>query len=243
MKHISLVILALITFQLSAQKKIFWFDAGLKAQYGAAGFYNAAVGSSKLYDHTISTGYSFGGKLGINKNYSGLSLEVMRNSGKQEFEIKQPNTPITTGTIKWSSTDIYALFRNAQNMGYFEIGPKISLIDKVKSKSGSAAETDVAANFNKNVYAGVLGFGANVMGNEGSFSGILGVRFEYAFSDFNKEAATPKETLAPIGDPTIYADGYKKSNIAFAGLVFELNWGIGYYGKAQCGKRSKFIMF
>ena len=56
-----------------------------------------------------------------------------------------------------------------------------------------------------------------------------------------RRASGGAESLAPI--PGIYADGYKSSNVAFAGVVFELNWGIGYFGKAQCGARSKFIMF
>jgi hypothetical protein len=240
MRHISLIILTIVSIQLSAQKKIVWFDAGLKAQYGAAGFYNAAVGSSDNYDYTISSGYAYGAKLGINKNFNGLSLEVMRNTAKQAFDPSGTNT--ARNTVDWSSTDVYALFRNAQNLGYFEIGPKASFISKVNNQIDNS-KVETTGNYNKNVYSGVIGFGANVMGNEGSFSGILGLRFEYAFSDFNKESETSILTPAPLGDPSIYATGYKKSNLAFAGVVFELNWGIGYYGKAQCGKRSKFIMF
>ena len=79
------------------------------------------------------------------------------------------------------------------------------------------------------------------MGNDGRFSGILGLRFEYALTDLDSEDG--KKAGAPILDPSIYANGNKASNLAFAGVVFELNWGIGYFGKAQCGARSKFIMF
>ncbi len=240
MRQFTLLILTIISFQVAAQKKIVWFDAGLKAQYGAAGFYNAAVGSSSKYDYTISNGYSYGAKLGINKNYNGLSLEVMRNTAEQAFDPSGTNP--SAHTVDWSSTDVYALFRNAKNLGYFEIGPKASFISKVNNQVDNS-KVETTGNYSDKVYSGVIGFGANVMGTEDRFSGILGLRFEYAFSDFNKEADPSSLTAAPLGDPSIYADGYKTSNIAFAGVVFELNWGIGYYGKAQCGKRSKFIMF
>jgi hypothetical protein len=243
MKQIITAVFVLMAFVSFGQKKIVWFDAGLKAQYGAGGLYNAAVGkASDRYDYTISTGYSYGAKLGINKNYNGLSIDVMRSSLKQTLDVFGiANTKSTT--VNWTSTDIYALFRNAQNMGYFEIGPKMSLISKVENQTDAGLKAETTQNFNENVFSGVIGFGANIMGTEDRFSGILGLRFEYAFTDFNKVADPSTGTLAPLNDPSIYANGYKTSNIAFAGVVFEANWGIGYYGKAQCGKRPKFIMF
>jgi hypothetical protein len=224
-----------------AQKQIVWFDAGLKAQYGATGLYNSAIANASNYDYTISTGYSYGGKIGINFAYNGLSIDVMKSKATQEFEQNTGSGAQRITSVDWESLDIYALFRNAKNLGYFEIGPKISFIDRVEDNvDGSAVER--TPSYNKNVYSGVIGFGANILGNDGRFSGILGLRFEYAFSDF--VSAEGKEAFAPLRDASVYStNGYKSSNIAFAGVVFEFNWGIGYYGKAQCGSRSKFIMF
>ncbi len=236
MRSFSAFIFILLSFQFFAQKQIVWFDAGLKAQYGATGFYNKAIADAAGFDYKIATGYSFGGKLGINFGFSGLAIEVMRSSAKQQFD-DLTNKRITS--INWSSTDIYALYRNAQNLGYFEIGPKISFISKVEDNAeGSIKES--TQGYNTNNIAGVLGFGANIMGNDGRFSGILGLRFEYAFTDFVVEGSSLK---TPLRTNSIFTSGYKPSNVAFAGLVFEINWGIGYFGKAQCGKRSKFIMF
>jgi hypothetical protein len=236
MKKFILFIGVLASFQLMSQKQIVWFDAGLKVQYGATGFLNSALLDSKDYDYKIATGYGFGGKLGINFGYSGLSLEAMRNTSKQEFDILSNGK---VATISWNSIDVYALYRNAQNLGYFEIGPKISFISKVEDNLENTTN-DRTEGYNSNNIAGVLGFGANIMGNDGRFSGILGLRLEYAFTDFVKEGSTLN---TPLRDSRVFADGYKPSNVAFAGVVFELNWGIGYFGKAQCGKRSKFIMF
>ncbi|HMR89325.1 MAG TPA: hypothetical protein PKD51_14285 [Saprospiraceae bacterium] len=248
MKQFFTIAVILVSLQLYGQKKIVWFDMGAKVQYGAAGLYNAAIANSDGYDYNISTGYSYGGKLGINFGYNGLAIDVMRSTAKQEFE-KTGSTAVPT--VNWQSWDVYALFRNAKNLGYFEIGPKISFVSKVEDNlvdggSVGTSLTDRTTNYNKNNIAGVIGFGANIMGNDGAFSGILGLRLEYSFTDFvGPEGATigANGVNAPLRDPLVYADGYKKSNVAFAGLVFELNWGIGYFAKAQCGARSKFIMF
>ena len=248
MKQFFTIAVILLSLQLYGQKKIVWFDMGAKVQYGAAGLYNAAVANSDAYDYNISTGYSYGGKLGINFGYSGLAIDVMRSTAKQEFE-KTGTTAVPT--VNWQAWDVYALFRNAKNLGYFEIGPKISFVSKVEDNlidggivNPTGALTDRTTEYNKNNIAGVIGFGANIMGNDGAFSGILGLRLEYAFTDFVVGPESPATSVAaPLRDPSIYADGYKKSNVAFAGLVFELNWGIGYFAKAQCGARSKFIMF
>ncbi len=236
MRHLVILFITFSGLQLLAQKQIVWFDAGLKVQYGATGFYNKAIADAPGFDYKIATGYSFGGKLGINFGFSGLAIDIMRSSAKQEFDNL---TTKRLTTINWTSTDIYALYRNAQNLGYFEIGPKLSLISKVEDNAeGSVKES--TQGYSKNNIAGVFGFGANVMGNDGRFSGILGLRFEYAFTDFVVEGSSLN---TPLRDKSIFASGYKPSNVAFAGLVFEINWGIGYFGKAQCGKRSKFIMF
>ncbi|MBK8519168.1 MAG: hypothetical protein IPL55_23645 [Saprospiraceae bacterium] len=236
MKFVITLIFTITLSQAFSQKQIVWFDAGLKVQYGAAGFYNKAIADASSYDYKISKGYSFGGKLGVNFGFSGLAIDIMRSSAKQEFD--NLNTKKLT-SINWTSTDIYALYRNAQNLGYFEIGPKLSLISKVEDNT-EGVKVERTDGYNSNNIAGVVGFGANIMGNDGRFSGILGLRFEYAFTDFVVEGS-PLNT--PLRDNTIFTKGYKPSNVAFAGVVFEINWGIGYFGKAQCGKRSKFIMF
>ena len=237
MKQFFMLIAMIGTLSLYGQKQIVWFDAGLKVQYGAAGLYNAAIADASNYDYKISTGLAYGGKIGVNFGYNGIAIDVMRSSAKQEFE-RTGQTGLTE--INWKSTDIYALFRNAKNLGYFEIGPKMSLISKVEDNIGGGTR-ERTTEYNDKLFAGVIGFGANVIGNDGRFSGILGLRFEYSFNDFVGESG--KETNAPLRDASVYANGYKKSNVAFAGVVFELNWGIGYFGKARCGGRSKFIMF
>ncbi len=239
MKHLIALLFLFATLQMFGQKQIVWFDVGLKAQYGATGLYNKAIVDSKDYNYKVSTGYSFGGKLGINFGYNGLAIDVMKSTAKQEFEIANGTA---LKTVNWSALDVYALFRNAKNLGYFEIGPKVSFLSKAEDDvDGSTVER--TSDYNKNNIAGVIGFGANIMGNDGRFSGILGLRFEYGITDMINASGAASTVNAPLRDAAVYANGYKKSNPVFAGVVFELNWGVGYFGKAQCGARSKFIMF
>jgi hypothetical protein len=208
-----------------------WFDAGLKVQGGASGFYSKAIADSDIFNHELglTSGFGYGAKLGINKDYNGLSLEVMWNKSKQVIESTSPNE--LGGTLEWNALDVYALYRNAKNLGYFELGPKYSKLNKMTGNS-SGTPQEITDLFNKNNFAGVLGFGANILGNDGRFSGILGLRFEYGFTDIVKKELN----LLDLSPRT-------STNPYFAGLVFEFNWGIGYFGKAQCGARSKFIMF
>lgn len=242
MKKALLLCMALaFTLGLSAQKQIVWFDAGLKAQYGFTGLYNSAIVDNAEVDYIISKGYGIGGKIGINFGYNGISIDVMRNKGTQEFDLSSMADTDGSPTLELSTTDIYLLYRNARNLGYFEIGPKVSFLNKAEFASDNSENADVKENFKSNGMAGVIGFGANIMGNDGRFSGILGLRFEYGFTDVVNE--TGQANNAPINYPDLYADGYKSSNPIFAGVVFELNWGLGYFGKSQCGGRSKFIMF
>lgn len=238
MKNILFIIFLFLGLNfVHAQKQIVWFDAGLKAQYGATGFYNQAIADFGNYNYRIGTGYSFGGKVGINFRHNGLAIDVMYNNANQLFDDNNANKTVE---FNWKSLDIYTLFRHAKNLGYFEIGPKISLVQEV-SDNVQGNETDRTSFYNKNFFSGVIGFGANLIGNDGAFSGILGLRFEYGLTDFISDAGQAGH--APMLNPAVYSNGYKSTAPAFAGVVFEINWGIGYFAKAQCGARSKFIKF
>ncbi|MFM2392070.1 MAG: hypothetical protein RLZZ546_47 [Bacteroidota bacterium] len=229
MKQLIITLLVLMTFNLHSQKRIVWFDCGLKVQGGASGFYSKAIEDLSTHNHELglTSGFGYGGKLGVNWQYNGLSLEAFYNKSKQVVEV--PND--VSYAYEWKAIDIYALYRNAKNLGYFELGPKLSMLNNM-----NVGTADVTDKFNKMNYAGVLGFGANILGNDGRFSGILGLRFEYGFTDIVKSSVSDH----PVPGITT---GRTPTNPYFAGLVFEFNWGIGYFGRAQCGARSKFIMF
>jgi len=232
-----------------SQKEIAWFDAAIKVMYGSSNIINNAVidDPNLNYDLNFGTAVGFGGKFGINRGYNGLAIELMYTSSGQTFEGlgDYPAAP----KIDWKSLDLYLLFRNAKNLGFFEIGPKIGFLRSIERTGADGATISDFAEINKRQISGVLGFGVNVVGTDGSFSGQIGLRFEYGFTDLNGQdplgtGGEPFPFTASADSPNgVYngAKGYQKSAPIYAGLVFEMNWGIGAYGIAQCGARAKFF--
>jgi hypothetical protein len=234
MKNLLLVAFTLLAISAFGQKKIVWFDWGLKVQGGASGFFNSDISDNKdiNYELDLTNSYGLGAKLGINYDWGGLALEGMYFQGNQRFEsLGNEIAP----EFNWSSIDVYTLFKRNRNLGYIEIGPKVSFLSKMEADG-----VDVTSSYNSPNFAGVLGFGANLIGSDGAFTGMLGLRFEYQFTDF--VSSDGKAINAPLSNISNFENN-ATTNPFFAGLVFELNWGIGYFGVAQCGQRSKFIMF
>ncbi len=233
--------LILMSYGLNAQIKggVTWFDAGLKVQYGGAALFNSAIVNSTEYNYDLglTTGLGFGARVGYNYDDHGVILEFMLNNGEQPLERQSTDSNLD---VSWSTFDLNILYRNSANKGYFEIGPKYGIINSVELNDGEPI--DITDDF-QNYFAGVIGFGAYLLGNDGAFQGLLGIRGEYGFTDAVSDAG--RGLGSPLRDPSIYSgdDSSATNNLIFAGIVFELNWGIGYYAKAGCGSRSKFIRF
>ncbi len=237
MKKILLFTFTLFAIASYGQKKIVWFDFGLKAQAGATGLLNSDISDSKdvNYELNLTNGFGLGAKVGMNFSYGGLALEGMYFNGTQTWETATRGDGLLAPEMKFTNIDIYALYKTNKNLGYFEIGPKMSLLSKMTSDG-----VDVKSQYNSPNFAGVIGFGANVIGSDGAFTGMLGLRFEYGFTDIVGDSGRSVQApITTIPDVSTTAS----TNPFFAGIVFELNWGIGYFGVAQCGQRSKFIMF
>ena len=241
-----LIIISIVSLGISAQaqKMDFWLDTGFKVQYGGSMLYNSAIADDDNFDYTITTSTKVGGKLGINWNYTGISFDVMVGKTKGLFQ----NTSAAGGPdqeVSMSSVDLYVLFRDARQKGYFEVGPKVSFVGDVRNNAVDAStESIVNPDFYETTpLAAVIGFGTYVLGSEGRFSGILGLRFEYGFTNVVTDAGSSLERLPTDRQPVNYIGDPSSTNPIFAGLVFELNWGIGGVGQARCGEKSKFIFF
>lgn len=238
MKRLSILLgVMFLTWGMQAQKLDFWLDAGLKIQYGFTALYNANATSGNKWDNTIATGTKYGGKFGVNWGDFGITFDVM--SGKQNgtFQLKGTN-PTVNRDVSLSVTDIYVMIRSAKNRGYFELGPKMSMINDVDDGSMNA---DLDGFYEDRNFAGVLGFGTYLLGPDGGrFSGIFGLRLEYGFQDI---VAASGRTEGGSRQPVDYTGESASTNPIFVGIVFEANWGIGGVGQARCGERSKFIWF
>lgn len=244
MKKILFFALMLSLTSMYGQKEIAWFDAGVKGMYGGSSLLNSAVMDAKNLDYELmfSNSYGIGGKFGINKVYSGLALEVMYKKGNAEIQNLAEGQKNLN--VDWNALELYTLFRNNAHLGFFELGPKFSFIQGMERTDGfgntlDLKEADMVSGMN---IAGVLSFGVLVLGNDSSFSGQIGLRLEYGFTDIIKEGAgrTAFEPFPALATENL---DYSTSAPIFAGLVFELNWGLGYYGTSQCGGRPKLFSF
>lgn len=235
MKYITIAFCFLFGTSLMGQG--FFIDGGVKAQYGGTSLINSAVLDHPDWNYDIATGLAYGGKLGFNFEDHGVTVDVMFGEYSSSFETNNGND---NAIVDWKFTDVYLLYRLSRFRGYFEVGPKVSFIRDVENTLIDGTIETTTNFYNDNAYSGVLGFGTYLLGTDGSFSGIFGLRFEYGLSDMvNSNVAT--EVGYPVNQADLYNNGYQATNNFFAGLVFELNWGIGYYGKASCGARGKFI--
>ena len=233
MKKLFFIIITFIGFNINlSHAQDIWFDAGIKASYGPTFLYNKNTVNSAEFDQKINTGFGVGGKFSFNFGYiHGITFDLMYSNGQQKYQ-NLSNTDLDQD-VKWKSYDLYVLYRMYRTINYLELGPKFS-------KTIDFTNNDVDA---KNYYAesfpsAVLGFGWYVFGRK-TFTGTLGFRFEYGFNDLISD--TGKEYGYPL--PTATFDSYETTNRVSAQLVFELNWGIGYFAKTACGGRRHFFSF
>lgn len=239
MKYLIILLSVLISGTLTAQS--FYIDAGVKAQTGATALINTAVNDHPEWNYDIATGFSFGGKVGFNFEDHGITVDVLFGKGESSFEKSLAGNGGTENLIaEYSTTDLYLLYRLSRYRGYLEIGPKATFWRDITNRMPDGSTQDVGSFYEDQSYSGVLGFGTYLIGTDGRFSGIFGLRFEYGLSDMLTQADGEPLGL-PVLQDDLYANGYAQTVPFFAGLVFEMNWGIGYYGKASCGARGKFI--
>ena len=245
---LTICLLAMATLSYG-QKEIAWFDTGIKVMYGGSSLLNSAVADANDFDYSLTFGnsYSVGGKFGINRGFNGLAIELLYNKGNATIQ----NNRATGGTndlmVDWTGIDIYTLFRNNANLGFFELGPKFSLLQSLERIDGEGSAFDLKNSENGEVsslgISGVLSMGVLLLGNDRAFSGQIGLRFEYGFTDIIKDAGTFRQDFEPFPDLVDQNVEYSKSAPIYAGIVFELNFGLGFYGISQCGGRPKLFGF
>lgn len=245
-KLLTICFIAVATLSYS-QKEIAWFDTGIKVMYGGSSAYSAMVADASNLDYNLAFGnsYSVGGKFGINRGFNGLAVELLYNKGNATIQNNGGGSDLE---LDWTGIDIYTLFRNNANLGFFEIGPKFSLLQDLTRASGDGnirnlKDDELTNNFN---ISGVLSIGVLLLGNDRAFSGQIGLRLEYGFTDMmSGDADIATLGLEPFPDAALSTTAIERSSTApiYAGLVFELNFGLGFYGISQCGGRPKLFGF
>ena len=210
-----------------------WFDAGLKGSWGPTFLINENTLSENYLEQRLNTGYAFGGKFGINFGFhNGITFDLMYSNGRQKYrDLQNFGNDID---VNWKTYDLYVLYRMYRTISYLEIGPKFSQVHNFYNNN-----TVTNQYYIKSYPSAVLGFGWYAFGKK-TFTGTIGFRIEYAFNDLiNKEGQDIGYPVNPYR--TTRYDNYKTTNPLIAQLVFEMNFGIGYFATTACGGRRHFF--
>ena len=240
MKQLMTLVFGLLFItSMSAQKVGFWFDAGVKGGFGPTFMYNSNILDDELYDHQFSNGYSVGAKFGIFKGlYNGITFDVMYNNGNQMFRDEGGDRMIDH-SVSWTSTDLAVLYRLQKEGIYVELGPMFSFMSGVDD-TYDGTETDVSESYAENMTSGVFGFGGYLLGG-GQFTLLFRLRATYGFTDMISDSG--QDARFPNPNAVTTYETYETSNPIGLQLIFEANFGLGYFAKTACSKRMSFFRF
>ncbi|MBL7832185.1 MAG: hypothetical protein JNK41_14250 [Saprospiraceae bacterium] len=229
---------------LTAESQV-WFEAAAKGTYGFKGFLNTNIMDDGRVNYELPTGYAYGGRFGVNFGYyNGVSIEALLANNTQKFEVEGPTGGTQNYSINWKATDLYLLYRLYGEKTFLELGPKLSRlssVDQIITTNNIDAKYPVVIGEDyRDYWSAALGFGTYVFGVS-NFSLMLGARFEYALQDFVGEQGKAKNLPLPTLTPAY--TNYKSSSPYSIQVCMELNFGLGYFAKAACGRRGFFFKY
>ena len=217
-----------------------FFDAGLKGAIGPTLMFNQNIFDDGKYEHVLSWGYGFGGKLGVHfgkGGHHGVTFDYLRATSKQKFDLSNRQTHEYT----WVTNDLLLMYRYSGNGAYVEFGPKLSLMANVDSEYRGQPKQDVSKYFEDKYTSLVFGFGSYILGTE-LLSLQAGVRLHWALTDMISDEGIANE---PNSYPALEASftDYEKTTATAAQFSIELNYAFGRFAKASCSQRWRLILF
>lgn len=232
--------LLLVIFSVSLANAQPWFDIGVKAGYGTSFMYNTQIFEDQKLTHKFMGGYTYGGKFGFNFSQEHqAAFDVMQTSIKQGF-LYYPEAGVeTVRQFDIQSLDFLLMYRYNKKGTYFEFGPQLSQVSKVKyTDEGGDFLNPVTPDklINKSLYSLALGFGGYIFGTD-NFGVTAGFRINYTLNDIATEDARGKNF------PMLYtADPDPTRNLGVM-FVLEANYDFGYLVSPSCGNRNKLFVF
>lgn len=221
------------TFYSSAQT---WFEVGLKGGPATTLVMNANLFDDVAYNHLITPTYFYGGKIGINFGlHNGIAFHGGVSKLRQKFENFYEVRNFDNRIIEAKSVDLAVLYHRTKESGYFEVGPRISLIKNPTRIDDNGASVDLTDNLYSSYYGIDLGFGAFVVGND-HLTLMTGFRFSYGITPL----ADDESVFAPQN--SVYTSS-KSVHVLTGMLSLELNYSLGYLVKRGCGQRTAWISF
>ncbi len=244
MKKILLFAVCSLIATISYSQKVYaWWDVGAKLGYGLTGMLNNNLFDDRDYEHRLTTGLSYGAKAGMYFGlFNGITVDAMFSSNKQKFDYNFSDGKNYLHNVNWKNLDIAVLYRNQRDGVYIELGPQISLIQKVTNEdlnpNSLFIKSNVTEYYNKNYLSAIFGVGGYIF-NSGTFTTMLGFRVGYGFGEMVNDAGK----VLHIPTPNEIAYKEKPTTAAFAQIVLEANFALGYYGKTSCSKRATLFSF
>ena len=238
MKRAGIFILFLcITFTASSQV---WFEVGAKGMYGMKGFYNDNIINDRDHGFKIGTGLSYGAMVNVNfADKHGFTIEGILANYEQKFKYESSLFDVNS-QVNWETIEGYLMYRIYNNSSFLEIGPKLSIVKSVEQLPDDLIGqlVNIEDQYSKQYWSAAFGFGGLIAGSD-FFTLKMGLRFEYALTDFISEEGQTDDLLQnPF--PAYYTsyDTYKASHPFSATIYLELNFAIGAIARAECGKRN-----
>ena len=223
-----------------------WFDLGLKGGWGLTWLANQNMLDDSEFNPRLTTGFTFGGKLGYNINdFHEITIDVMYSQLGQQYSFNvldsvTNSSPLYEKSLYFNTLDFFLMYRHNKDGRYFEVGPQYSLIKKARGTNtyNEAADGNVADNLNPSYFAAAFGFGSYFIGTE-NFGITLGARFSYSFSDI---ISSKGSSINYPSNPRSYSSP-KGIHPITAMLIMEFNLDFAYMAKARCKNKRKLILF
>ncbi|PHR43704.1 MAG: hypothetical protein COA32_15735 [Fluviicola sp.] len=232
--------LLLITFSIyflsitaSAQT---WFEVGLKGGPATTFLMNKNFLNDTQFNPKLTPTYFYGAKIGINfGEQNGIAIHAGGTKVQQKFINEYPNAPFDERKFASNLVEIGVLYHRTSNSGYFEVGPRISLVQSGELIDDGGARQDISDELIGTYYGMDLGFGSYVIGGD-HLSLMMGLRFSYGITPIDLD----ERPIAPI--QAQYGDS-RSVNVFSAMLCIELNYSLGYLVRSTCGRRTSWISF
>lgn len=231
----SLLFSFLISASLHSQT---WFEFGLKGGPSATFLMNNNIFEDMEFNHKLTPTYFYAGKLGINFGpHNGIALHAGGTKVRQNFINQYPNKTFTDRSFSSNVIELGALYHRTSVSGYFEVGPRISLVRNPTMMDDAGERIAIKNNLNTSYYGADIGFGGYMIGNE-RVSLMMGIRVSYGITPISDTDRPFTESI----DSELYIT-QKSTHVMSAMLCFELNYSLGYLVRSSCGDRTNWISF
>lgn len=213
-----------------------WFEVGLKGGPATTFLVNKNFMNDTEFNPQLTPTYFYGAKIGINfGEQNGIAIHGGGTKVQQKFNNEYPTALFDERKFTSNLFEIGLLYHRTSNSGYFEVGPRISLVQSGELTDDGSNRQDISEELTGNYYGLDLGFGSYVIGGD-HLSLMMGLRFSYGITAINED----ERPIAPI--QAQYEDS-RSVNVFSAMLCIELNYSLGYLVRSSCGRRTSWISF